>query len=267
MTNQILVTALLLLPLLSTPSALYAQAATPKLSFEVASVKQNKSERTSWDSRTDLPGRLEMTNVTLRELIRFCYDNLEIDEIEASDGPKWIDQERFDIQAKAGGEPNRPTLILMLRSLLTERFALQTHVETRQDRPIFALVVARKDGKLPSQIAEVTPGSAEAAQSQKQCEKARVASLSDGFCWPPMRVASLVSMLSNNPIIGRKVVDRTNLTGTYAFNVLYPHDPDPSNGGAAFVRAIQEQLGLRLESTRGPVQVLVIDHVEPPTPD
>ena len=49
-----------------------------------------------------------------------------------------------------------------------------------------------------------------------------------------MRVASLVSMLSNNPIIGRKVVDRTNLTGTYAFNVLYPHDPDPSNGGAAF---------------------------------
>jgi len=82
-----------------------------------------------------------------------------------------------------------------------------------------------------------------------------------------MRVASLVSMLSNNPIIGRKVVDRTNLTGTYAFNVLYPHDPDPSNGGAAFVRAIQEQLGLRLESTRGPVQVLVIDHVEPPTPD
>jgi uncharacterized protein (TIGR03435 family) len=208
-----------------------------------------------------------VTNTTLRDLITYSYG---LRELETSNATEWVNADRFDIAAKAEGEPDRRTLTLMLRALLAERFKLQIHTETREDRPIFALVLARADGKLGPQMVAAEPGSDDPAQRQKRCEqeeKARGSFNSAGFCFPPLRVASLVSVLSYAAAVGRKVIDRTNLTGTYTFDLHYSADPNPDSGGTPLFTALQEQLGLRLESARGPVEVLVVDHAEHPTPD
>ena len=264
--------------------------ASQRVAFDVASVKPNRSA--DLGIRIDLPGgnRFTAINVPLRELIRFAYD---VQNVRLIGGPDWARSERFDVVAKSEQDlpawtPAGPPIqvLLMLRMLLADRFGLVVHQETRE-LPTYALAVAKNDRKLGPEL----------RTSTLDCEKKRT-----GPPPPPpqgredqpacgMRIGpgqmvmggasmeQLASILSQ--FVQRTVVDRTGLGGPFDLHLgwtpeRYPQGPPPPGGpplppvdpnGPSLFAALQEQLGLKLESTKGPVDVLVIDHVEQPTPD
>jgi uncharacterized protein (TIGR03435 family) len=262
--------------------------------FEVASVKPNKSS----DGRVMLGfqpgGRVNATNVPLRLLIRYAY---QIQDFQLAGTPDWIGSERFDVVAKAEGDvpPPQPfgppsPLLLMMRTLLAERFKLAVHREMRE-LPIYALIVARTDGKLGPQLKASTtdcaavlaaargPGgpSAPPAPGQRpQCGISLAPGRLGGGGFPLSQLAATLSTF-----VQRVVVDRTGLTGNFDFELTWtpdqlPQGPPPPGApplpaidpnGPSIYTAVQEQLGLKLDSQRGPVDVLVVDHVERPTED
>ncbi len=259
--------------------------------FEVASVKPNKTG----DGRVMLGvqpgGRFNATNVPLRMLIRQAFN---VQEFQIVGGPDWLTSDRFDIIAKAPeGEFNAEVMRPMLQSLLVERFKLTSHRESR-DMQIYALMKARSDGKLgpnltPSAVncAEVMRGRRGGGPAPPQPGQ----KMDCGFMIGPgrmnvggMPMANLAQSLS--PMVGRIVFDKTELTGNYDFELTYSLEglgsAFPGGGGPPLLNgapppvdpntpniftALQEQLGLKLDSQRGPVDVLVIDRIEQPVAD
>jgi uncharacterized protein (TIGR03435 family) len=286
------------------PLAAQATSATEAGAFEVASVKPN----TSGDPpliRSEPGGRFTTTNVPVRVLIRTAY---QLQDFQIVGGPSWIASDRFDIIAKAEGNPSPlgvggaagPTNV-MLQALLKERFKLTVHHETRE-LPIYALVVVRRDGRLGSRLRPTTvdcaailaakfslPGRANAAPSVPPAPSQPGQAPLCGAAFGPgrliaqgMTIARLGVNLSGR--VNRVVVDRTGLAGNFDLDLEWMPDqfqgPGPlgplpgaqpptstETSGPSIYTAVQEQLGLKLESTTGPVDVLVIDHLEPPTPD
>lgn len=254
-----------------------AQAKTPNESpapsYDVTSVKINPkgdpNKNITWN---ETPDGLRVENVTLELLIRQAYD-LRSYQIERA--PEWADQDEFDISAKIDGAEVRhlQTLTkdqaaaerrLMLQALLADRFRLAAHRETKQGT-VYALVVAKNGPK----FREATP----------PAPPRMPISMGGGlltFNGAPMpTLARLISQVINAP-----VVDHTGLAGKYEFTLKWTPDefdlptvaqqPDNTSSepvGTSIFTVIQEQLGLKLESTRSPVDSLVIDHVEPPTPN
>jgi uncharacterized protein (TIGR03435 family) len=237
-------------------------------SFEVASVKPNNSGTQGSGVLWQPSGALNATNVTLKSLIARAY---EVREFQV-DGPGWLEFARFDIAARAReGTPDqsRPA---MLRSLLTERFKLTAHFETREQQPVFALVL-RSGGRLGPQL----------KKSQVVCSGP--AATSTGFCGLNTSVGRTggrvtgggitmdnVAAAIANYAVDQTVVNRTGLEGTFDFELQFTRETSgtsnqlPPDAPSIFT-AVQEQLGLRLETARGPVQFLVIDSVQQPTPD
>jgi uncharacterized protein (TIGR03435 family) len=282
----------------------------PHLQFDVASVKANKSGPNMIAMRT-LPSNFNMTNVPLRMLIVQAY---RVAQYQLVGAPGWIDAERFDIVAKAP-EGSRPDQVpLMLRGLLAERFKLKLHVETR-DTPVYALVLARSDGRLGPKLTKTTDDCQKVQAERAAAMKAARGSGQPGPFVPPpglmpkpseraictvsmnagpaaggglpvmtMRaggqtIASLVRTLSSS--LNRQVIDRTGLEGLYDYELqfglgqqagLSTQQPGgnaptaPIDDGPTMFDAVRE-LGLKLESERGPVEHLVIDSVERPTED
>src|SRR5688572_8337297 len=250
----------------------------PRLTFEVASVKPNKSPETGGFIQRMRGGTFNVGNQTLLQLIRFAYG---LQGVQLVGAPDWLRTERFDITAKAPAvipptAPGQPVPeALMLRSLLEDRFRLAMHRETRQ-LPIYALVIARSDGRLGPHIRR--PANDYCAQRAKAAEKAPP---------PPMGTGPVCGIRGNNeelaagafPIGGfarflageveRVVIDRTGLTGEWDFELKWspPNAPSSDPDRPSIFTALEEQLGLRLESTTGPVEVMVIDRVELPTPN
>ena len=267
--------------------------------FEVASVKANKSGDNRMGIGFQPGGRFRATNVPLRELISAAYGTPQpLPAFQISGGAKWIESERFDVVAKAPGDPQPgpngppPEMFLMLRSLLAERFRLVVHREAKE-MPVYALVLARADGKTGPQL----------HPSTTDCAAMMAAIRARGGPPPPpaagermpcgMRMfpgnlsggASTMAQLSNvlARFVNRTVVDRTGLTGAFDLDLQWTPDQmpqgrgDPPPGlpplpavdpnGPSIFTAVQEQLGLKLESTKAPVDVLVIDRAELPVED
>ncbi|HUP40090.1 MAG TPA: M56 family metallopeptidase [Vicinamibacterales bacterium] len=273
-----------------------APAETP--TFEVASVRPNTSGDNKMMSQTLPGGRYNGINIPPRLLIMNSYG---LQEQQLVGAPPWISSERFDIVAKADGDLGPPVsrdgpskLQLMIRALLEDRFKLKVHREPR-DVQIYALVLARPDGRLGSGLTVSTVNCEALAAARRnepprdmpkpgerpQCG-ARVGFGELMTGGQPM--LELVSLLSAT--VGRSVVDRTGLTGRYDITLRWtpdrvlqraagtaPSEPIRVNGveidpnGPSIFTALQEQLGLKLESERGTVEALVIDHIERPTPD
>ena len=255
--------------------------------FEVASVKANVSASGS-SSTDDNPGSYSAINMSLRRLIAFAYRMDPVLDRDRIVGPSWIDTARFDITARTPPDTPEAQIPDMLRSLLVERFKLAARTELR-DAPMFALVAARSDSKLGPQLRlssldcsqRTNFMSMEAVRStggvetQKECGLASIVGATGGIIRGGGRtMAELAKQLTGR--VNRSVIDRTGLTGAYDFVLKFtPEAMTPPNDGAAtastdgtsLFTALQEQLGLKLESQRGPVEILVIDRIERPSPD
>jgi uncharacterized protein (TIGR03435 family) len=245
--------------------------------FEAASAKPNRSGDAA--IRIDMPGpdRFAATNVPLRELIRFAYD---VQDARLVGGPDWIRSERFDVAAKAphplpawGPAGPAPELLQMLRTLLAERFALAVHQEMR-DLPVYAMVMARRD-RAPGP--ELHASTLDCDAQSRPCGM-RIGPGQMVMSGTPM--SQFAGILP--PFVQRIVIDRTGLDGRFDFHLqwtpvqrLPPGPPPPGapplppvdpNGPSIFT-ALEEQLGLRLEPQRAPLDVVVIDRVERPAAD
>ena len=266
-------------------AVLLVAAQTPRQAFEAASVKVNRSSGTLV-SLSMPTGRLSGVNVTLRMLMRIAYQRPDFRMIG---GPGWIDGDRFDVEATAGAAASVDQVRAMTRTLLEDRFHLKTHTESRE-LPVYVLSIARRDGSLGEQIkaagAECVPIRPPAGAPPPPPPPAGPAPAAAPRC-PSMlmnghlsarklTIARLASTLAS--FVNREILDRTNLTGEFDFDLHWLPDqlgfipagapPPPIDTSAPpLFTALQEQLGLKLDSSRAPVDVLVVDSVAKPTED
>jgi bla regulator protein BlaR1 len=262
-----------------------ANAPLPR--FEVASIKPAAPDQHGTFIRASPGGRLDIQNMPLKELIVLAW---RVQPFQLSGGPSWIESAHYDISAKSEGNPKQEENFLMVQSLLVDRFQLKIHHETKE-LPVYALVVANKDGKIGPQLIESKEGSCTQFDPSKPPpppEPGKPPALGCGGMWMgPDRINAVgipISQLSPvlSRMLGRTVVDKTGLTAKYDVKAQWtpdqnqlqalgggapPGEPVPQfdpNGPSIFT-ALQEQLGLKLESQKGPVDILVIDHVEKPS--
>ena len=260
--------------------AAWGQATRPQ--FEVASVKPAGSRGAATLRR--LPGRLT-GRAPLRAFIQAAYG---LEPFQIDGGPQWIGSEPYEIDAKAAGDPGRAQMFRMLQALLEDRFQLRVHRESRE-MPIYALAAARGGLKLP-------PGNAKCAEEAEELigplaipgtripfAGAPSSGCSDldvtiGAAGARIRgdhtsMAGFAGVLSR--VLGRPVSDRTVFSGVFDVTMDFlpddatpglPPPPPAANppAGLSIFGALQT-LGLRLESAKGPVEVLVIDRVERPS--
>ena len=268
------------------------------LRFEVASIKPNKLPLSIITANQEPGGRFVATNQSLKDLIGLAY---KIRDSQIVGGPAWISADRFDINARADRElpPFTPTeeagpLEQMLQSLLADRFKLVAHRETRE-LPIFALVLARSDGRPGEKLRRSSTDCAAVFADRARAGQPGPLVAGDqptcGMVVSPWSIqigggplSQLTMVLTN--MTNRFVVDRTGLNGNYDVDLQWtpqgmrigkpPGDnppgpafpaPPPDANGATLETAIQEQLGLKLDPQRGPVPVLVIERADQPTPD
>jgi uncharacterized protein (TIGR03435 family) len=248
--------------------------------FEVASVKPNPSRKGV--RLHSFPGdRFEATNVPLRDLIIVAYGEpgRPLPDAQMAGGPPWIDADRFNVSAKVGAESQNTVAQkqLMLQTLLAQRFELAVHHETRVG-PIYALVRERKSGILGPQLrhADIDCEALLASQPGQRDRCILYALPSGTLMLRGQTMGAFANALTR--LLNRKVTDRTGLAGGFDADARF--DPEglpgmlqlrpeerPVTDAPSLFSAIQEQLGLKLESTKGPVDVLVTDHVAQPTPD
>lgn len=242
-----------------------------KLVFEVASIKPSDPAGQGSALLVTPGGGLNGRNLALKTLIQRAYGLLDF---QVSGGPAWIHSEHYDIQAKAlrntrdesvpndlikltpdQGKIFQDQFLERLRTLLADRFQLKFHRETKE-LPVYALAVAKGGPKIRE-----TTGDKSGLQLRRNQLDAK-----------GMPIANLTRILSQR--LGRPVMDETGLAGTYDFTLEWapdrgPDSPDstvaPDPDGPSIFKAVEEQLGLKLESRRGPVEIFVIEHAERPS--
>jgi uncharacterized protein (TIGR03435 family) len=274
------------------PLAGHAQPDQKAPAFQVASIKPNKSTE-GRGIRLQPGGRFTAVGIQLRDLIRIAYgDPASLLRNQIVGGPDWLASDRFDIVAKADVDFGTPSsereLLGMLRTLLEDRFQLKAHQETR-DLPIYELVVARSDKQLGPKIRRSTgdcirPDTLPAPTTNppdpsRFCGNMRN-NLNGVLSATAVTMQSWAGFLAELPLVSRVVRDRTGLTGEFDVHIEFvpaflqntnadgsPVPNPAADSGPNLFTALQEQLGLKLEPTKGPVAVLVIDHVERPTTD
>ena len=239
--------ACLLLSLVTVTLSIRAQPPA----FEVASVRSHNPavgegrERESIDS---VPGSLTIRNASLSSCIKWAF---QIKDYQIS-GPGWLISEKYDITAKAAGPVPLNQLRQMLRTLLTDRFQLQFHRETKE-LPVYILIAAKSGPKLH----KAEPDSNTSMQGRN-----------GSFVFHGTSMPQFAEDLATLSQVDRPVLDRTGIPGIFDFNLKFGESNDEmkralvAGDGASIFTLIQEQLGLKLEAQKGPVEMLIIDHVE-----
>ena len=259
------------------------QAQNDAPAFETATIKETDTPSIG----TFAPDRFSRPYITLSLLLVYAY---QVSEFQIVGGPDWVRERYFDVQAKAESAPSAERMRLMVRRLLAERFAVKTHLETRE-LPRYALVMSRGDRRLgprlrpskidcPAIVAARGPdyrpptGPPQPGDPPRCALSGRVGGGSQTMMMEGQPISAIARYLQ--PQAGRVVVDKTGLTGTYDVELeteplSIPGIPANTFGvpreGLSLFTAMSEQLGLKLESEHGPVDVLVIDGVELPTPN
>jgi uncharacterized protein (TIGR03435 family) len=266
--------------------------------FDVASIRPNASigGRLSFRMPAD---RFEAANISLRELVKVAFGEpgQMLPDYQVSGGPNWIQTDRFDVRAIAAGDLTLGSVdaakkLMMLRELLADRFRLRIHHGARVGAR-YALVPARSDQRLGPRLrrsdvdcdafasAHDHAGAEPAAEllSQSPC-RIQLAVRGAVWIWRMTGQSMAVLAYSLSHQLDRPVVDRTGLVGRFDLELEFnppvsggsvdppgvDRQPSLSDGSSIFT-AVQEQLELKLESTKGPVEVLVIDHAEKPSED
>ncbi len=268
-------TLLFLAAALVAPLAFAQTPAAPAaaLTFDVASIRENNTSTDDHHHIYNDPSvsHFRTVNLSVKDLIQFAYS---LPESQILGGPPWLDTIMFDIDAKS--DPSVDAQLhalpteqathqkqLMVQALLADRFHLKTHQETRQ-LPVFALVVAKGGPKFkPSDINGTSIGTSTGTVGSRIHVQG-----SDNT------IELLAREIAQQ--LGRVVVDKTGIDARYDLTLHWTPDdrPTPTLNGAPdpnappnIYTAIQEQLGLKLSPTKGPVPVLVIDHIERPSPN
>lgn len=270
------------------------------LAFEVASVRQNRSDDKPYmnvspvlgDSPVSTGGVYSARNIPLIQFISFAYNLTQIQlESVVAQVPRTA-EDRFDIEARAAGDPNKAEYRLMMQSLLADRFKLVVHREIREV-PIYALVLA-KPGKLGSQIRLHKPDDPVCTASPEPALHGPIEVDAEGFplaCGGPMgmkasapgrmknggrdvAMARFAAIITGVGEVDRPIVDRTGIKGTVDFtlewgktyrgNGLTP-DIQPDPDAPTFQEALEEQLGIKIVPQKGPQELFFIDHLERPS--
>jgi uncharacterized protein (TIGR03435 family) len=268
-------------------------AAGGKMAFEVASVREDLSGKWvpppfSFDADDDFKdtGGLFTADANVATYVSFAY-KLPIQYNLLTGLPDWAKKENFAIQARAAGHPTKDQMRLMMQALLADRFKLALHYET-QERPVLVMTLA-KPGKLGSRlrlhadgpacnVVTPRPPGAEISFDMFPCHILLMANKPDNVLLAGARdttVELMDAFFDNVGHLGRPIVDRTGIHRTIDFSMEFTPDPKgaPAAGvdgqtdllGTSFAEAIREQLGLKLETAKAPVEVPVVDHVEMPS--
>lgn len=225
--------------------------------FDSASIKPARPEARGYSIRP-LPGRLSAENITLKLLIAEAY---HVYDFQVSGGSKWVDSERYDVEAKAAGDaaPNRSQLRAMLQNLLADRFGLTLRHESKE-MPVFVLEAGKGGSKLRPAMHPDVPVMFQVFQRRQiVAENAPLDHLTDVLTW----------------LLGRPVLDRTGLEGGFDYKLEWVPDelqlqsqeaPPQTDGNAPPLGvALQQQLGLRLASAREPVTLLTVEKAQKPS--
>jgi uncharacterized protein (TIGR03435 family) len=249
--------------------------------FEVVSIKRSRSDETGGSMGFQTGGRFRSINVPVDSLLTTVFAAGRSMLYSQVIGPNWIATDRFDITAKAPSDLPSDVASLsklmpaMLRALLEDRFKLKTHMETREDQ-IYALVVARSDGSQGPQLHPAAVDCLALAAARRENPTAASVPVQCGLHFDAGRLSggsvdasTLASLLSGT--VQRPVVDRTGLAGNFDFELQWsaglPADSASGDSLPSIFAAVQEQLGLKLESTKGAVDMVIVDHIERPTED
>lgn len=256
------------------------QPSTPAPSFEVASIKPIGSDQGPFRLMFS-PDGFNANGLTAKTLIGFAYN---LKDFQISGGPGWVDSERYDIEAKMDEATIEALKKLpqeqafeqrrqMMQSLLADRFKLKVD-QSSKEMPIYALVVAKNGPKL-TQSAAPASGPGGPADGPRSMMRMGLGELNA----TGVPISLLVDRLARE--VDRKVVDKTGLAGRYDFTLHWaperpmpglsggdnqgPAPPPPDASAPSIFTALQEQLGLKLESQKGPVETLVIASIEKPS--
>src|SRR3984957_3565272 len=211
-------------------------------------------------------GRISMAGVSRKLLIQQAYG---VRDFQIVGGPQWLGSERYDITAKPEGAASPEQVKVMIQGLLADRFKLQFHRETKE-LPTYALVVAKGGPKFSASKQDEGP----ADESDKPKGPRIMMKGRGNFNLEGAPVTALASQLSQ--VLGRSVIDKSGLQGNYDFKLEWTPDENlqgfgkpaeaehsaPVAAGISIFTALQDQLGLKLESTKGPVEILVIEGAE-----
>jgi uncharacterized protein (TIGR03435 family) len=229
-------------------SAAVDSAAQSPPAFEVVSIHRNVH---GGDDRVDItPGRVTINNASLRTLIRNGYD---IQNFQFTGGPSWIDSETYTISATIAdhAEVSHDQYRALIRAMLADRFQLKVHWETRQG-DVYALVVAKSGSKL--KVAD--PSKETGLNTNISAHEGRMV----GTNAPVFYLSSVLGNKLSHPVI-----DKTGLQGKYDWTLVWDPEPGVDSTEPSIFTAVQEQLGLKLDAEKGPVQMLVIDSVAQPS--
>src|SRR5438552_2188031 len=253
--------------------------------FEVATIKPSRPG----DNMVQLfmsPGKFTTKGQTLKGIIKFAYDIKSDNQL--SGGPSWVNSEKYDIEAKEEAsvaaklqklpfEEQARQVRLMVQALLADRFNLKVSHQTK-DLPVYALVVAKSGPKLIQ--TEVPPPASDGASAPKKGFRG-IRMMGPGqLSATNINIDLLADLLSGQPELGRLVIDQTGLKGNYDWTLKWTPDqtaqmskgaddahatadaPPPDSSGPSIFTALEEQLGLKLEAKKGPVETLVIESIE-----
>jgi uncharacterized protein (TIGR03435 family) len=227
------------------PSAAFSQT------FDVASIKVSQigkagGEGSRRENTQVSPGTLNMRNVTLKTAIRWAYHVMDVQVV----GPDWLANERYDIMAKAAGPAPEAELRVMLQALLADRFKLAVHPQTKE-MSAYALIVGKNGPKFHETQSE---GESSLVPDQKTMK----------VVIQRTPLSQLVDMLSN--VLRAPVVDLTELKGRYDITLelakYIPDRSEPMDPLTIITRGLQEELGLKIEPRKLPIDLVVVDHAE-----
>jgi uncharacterized protein (TIGR03435 family) len=242
-------------------SVLPQMSLAQKPSFEVATVKPSR-----YESATYLlwpPGRFSAINVSVRDLLEFAYrvgPHAALPKDQILGGPSWINTDRFDIEAKPEGAAGKEAMQVMMQSLLETRFQLKTHVEIRE-LPVYNLTVGKTGPKLKPSADQNPANSGTVGTTGSSSGTALV-----GTAVP---LSAVVRVLQTQA--GRPIVDKTDLKGLYDIDLQFNRSPaseleaESSEESGPSLFAAVKRLGLKLESAKALLEVVVIDSIQKPT--
>jgi uncharacterized protein (TIGR03435 family) len=259
----------------SQDSSATQESASAVPAFEVVSIKRNLSNNggSNWNFLPLVGIHVSATNVPAKAIIETAYD---IKDFQLSGGPAWITSEKYDLEAgiseslfekmrKLPQEEQVREFDLMLQSLLSDRFKLQLTRQTKEV-PILALVVSKdtsKIGPLVDQPFPKNPGGSTMIEIGRNGQRKITATKTT--------TENLASALTR--VLGQEVLDKTDIVGNYTFTISWadpmqagPGTPNDSSG-PSLQAALQDQLGLKLVPSKGPVETITIDHIEEPSPN